>query len=149
MVGIRNVHLGWLSFVSGFGYSLVTCFNVRFDGSKFIASQSFSPSHLGPMFDVFSKKGKLDCVVTCLKDSIPWVWPPPRMPVSQDDITFPVGDSNLNLHLPRLHPGRGPHPKYTMLSQNGMAGVRMSQAEGLFFSSNYQVNYQVVKKLRR
>ena len=35
------------------------------------------------------------------------------LPVTVTTRTLPflVGDSKLNLHLPRLHPGRGPHPK--------------------------------------
>ena len=33
---------------------------------------------------------------------IPWVVPPPRMPVTTRIITFLVGDPELNLHLPQL-----------------------------------------------
>ena len=40
-----------------------------------------------------------------------WVVPPPRMPVTSRIITFlGSGIPNLNLHLPRLHPGRGGQP---------------------------------------
>ena len=39
--------------------------------------------------------------------------PPPRMPVTtQDDITFLVGDPELNLYWPQLL-GGGDNPKYT------------------------------------
>ena len=44
--------------------------------------------------------------------AIPWVVPPPRIPVTTRIITyiFRLGDPDLNLHLPRLHPGRGGQP---------------------------------------
>ena len=32
---------------------------------------------------------------------IPWMWPPPRMPVTTRIITFLVGDPDLNLHHPQ------------------------------------------------
>ena len=40
---------------------------------------------------------------------IPWMWPPPSNSHHQDYYMFSRGsrDPNLNLHLPRLHPGRG------------------------------------------
>ena len=41
---------------------------------------------------------------------IPWVVPPPRMPVTTRIITFLVGDPNLNLHLP-LASWEGVQPK--------------------------------------
>ena len=46
-------------------------------------------------------------------DQQKWRWqilPPHRMPVTTKIITFLIGNPNLNLHLPRLHPVRGPHP---------------------------------------
>ncbi len=40
-----------------------------------------------------------------------WVVPPPSNSHYQDNITFfRFGDPNLNLHLPRLHPGRRNNP---------------------------------------
>ena len=40
-----------------------------------------------------------------------WVVPPPSNSHHQDYYIFRLGDPNLNLHLPRLHPGRGDNPK--------------------------------------
>ena len=40
-----------------------------------------------------------------------WVVPLPSNSHHQDCYVFRIGDPNLNLHFPRLHPGRGDNPR--------------------------------------
>ena len=56
--------------------------------------------------------------------SIPWVVPLPRIPVTTRIIPFFVGNPNLNLHLWRLHPGRGNNEKYTQNSPSQGVALR-------------------------
>ena len=79
---------------------------------------------------LWKTRGLLKC--SPKKINILWVVPPPSNSDHQDYYIFTRGPRKKNLHLPRLHPGRGDNPKYTLPKLNIAPENLPSQRESSF-----------------